>query len=77
MLEQLKDETRSVFKKVDVCPRCSNHLEADIKRRLIECPSCGLIIDIDSKANILRRWLGVAVIYVAMLGIGCIVFALT
>ena len=77
MLEKLKDETRSVFKKVDVCPRCNNHLEVDLKRRQIVCEKCGLIIDIGSKANNLRIWLGVAVTYVAILGIGFIVFALT
>jgi len=75
-MEKLKDETRSVFKKLDICPRCNNHLEADIKRRKIECDKCGLIIEINSKANILTTWLAIAVPYVVILGIGCILFAL-
>jgi len=75
-MEKLKDETRSVFKKVDIYPRCNNHLEADIKRRKIECVKCGLIIDIDSKANRLRAWFGIVVMYVVIVGIGCILFAL-
>jgi len=73
-MEKLKDETRSVFKKVDICPRCNNHLEADIKRRKIECDKCGLIIDIDSKANRLRILLGIAVVYAVIFGIGWILF---
>lgn len=77
MLEKLKDEIRSVFKKVDVCPRCNNHLEIDIKRRLIECPSCGLTIEIDSKLNNAKRWLVVATSYAVILACACLLFALT
>lgn len=76
-MEKLKDETRTLFKKIDVCPRCQNHLEADLKRRQIQCPKCGLIIEIDSKYNNTKRWSIVGFGYAigfAMLWIGSLFF---
>lgn len=68
-MEKFKDETRNIFKKVDICPRCQNHLEPDIKRNKIECPKCGFFIKLDSKYNVLSEWLIITCAYFVLFGV--------
>lgn len=67
-MEKFKDEIRNIFKKVDICPRCQNHLEPDIKRNKIECPKCGFFIKLESKCNVLERWVIIASAYAILFG---------
>lgn len=50
-MEQLKDATKKVFAKNDVCPRCTNHMEIDFHEQAIVCEHCGLRIKVSSKYN--------------------------
>lgn len=68
-MEKFKDEIRNIFKKVDICPRCQNHLEPDIKRNKIECPKCGFFIKLDSKYNVLSEWLIITCAYFVLFGV--------
>lgn len=49
--QKFTSETRDIFNKVKTCPRCNNELETGFKKHKIECPRCGLLIQIDSAFN--------------------------
>ena len=69
-METFKEETKNVLGKVDICPRCKNHLEQDIGNERIQCSACGLRIKLSSKYKALCTNVGITGLCVILFGIG-------
>lgn len=69
-MEKFKEETKSVFNKVEICPRCKNHLERHIENDRIQCPTCGLRIKVSSKYNNDFSTVALTILGIVIFGIG-------